>query len=1377
VGQSSIGADTVPASVNLQVSLANTENEVISRVDYLSGTTVVAQATAAPWSATWNATSAGSYSLTAKVYYSCKSPSKGGTRNSTSAPVTINVASTSVPTVSLAVAANSGIAPAEIQLAATAEDTGNGVDRVEFFVNGSLVGRVTQRPFTFYLSGVAAGTYTFQARAFNYQGGSATSANVSATVNAAPSLPAVPLSETRTSIFDYDTSTGLLIKEVIEPDKSDLCVATDYVYDNWGNRKTTTVRNCNGSTAKVPGGYAETITAAANALPAARTTNVFYDSRGQFPMGRVNALNQTSSEQHDHKTGALTIFGDINGLTTVYMVDPFGRKTAEYRPDGTSSTWTYGWTPAGTPGCTEGYVFPSRNFFPICYGNLRQDFDSTGAAVHPGLWEYFDRMERRLFSSRMALDGSDWIDENALWFDALGRVADEYKPFYRNQWLYETGPMTRRSYDVLGRVTRVREQLQFEVHSEKRISYEGMRTVTTVLPGWEDPQQVTIQETNAAGQTSVVYDAKGGRTRYDYTAFGQLAATDAQGVVSSATYDGRGRKKTSVDPDAGTWQYVYNVAGELIRQTNPRSQTTTLEYDRLGRMTKRSELEMVATWVYDTPNTTHCATPANRAVGQLTQVVTASGYGYNRYLCHDNAGRLNKQVVDIEGNLFTSSIAFDNASRPSVVTYPASASIPGGFQLKHVYNGQGYLTQLLNNANSAPIWQLTGQNPYGVNTGETLGAGGATISRSTDELGRVKQITAGAGGAIQNETYDYNLMGVLRSRAWVVGGVSRTETFVHDELNRLVSVSGASSKTYSYDLQGNLIGKPEVGTYNYTAGTHKLASVTGTVNGVANPSFSYDASGNITAGAGFSATWSSFDMPLTLTKGSTTDTFKYGAEHQRVKQVATPAPGSGSGTLTTFYLSNFEKEVNTATGITEYKHYISAGGRTIAIWVDRSNGTNEWRFLHQDRQGSVVAVTDYNGNVTERMSYDAWGKRRNTDGTDIAVTPIVRTDRGYTGHEMLDNIGLVHMNGRIYDPLLGRFISADPVIDGMLNPQAFNRYSYVLNSPLVLTDPTGLSPWVHLREAGKMVVLYVVGTAACYGNGYCGAALAGAYSGYQQRHDGTGAAIGAVNGLVSHEIGQQFPVFNKEGTFQGMWNLLENASAHAVQGCVNASLQGGNCGRAAAAQFTASVVGPALDEVLGTNNTPWMVLTRGVAGGAGSVAAGGTFEEGFREGVLEGVTNAASELLSSYQIGLQGEDAWDRYMRATGGTVIGRQLYYVVEVDGKVVLDAEGKPMKGIADGLGRTRWGGVEWAEVKNGQDAKWLKGQLERLPYIAQGNIRFYGQSAEQAGLAGLKLSDITKGGKYWAGFKFYEGPLGARRALRQYLREAFKAGGGKE
>jgi RHS repeat-associated protein len=212
-----------------------------------------------------------------------------------------------------------------------------------------------------------------------------------------------------------------------------------------------------------------------------------------------------------------------------------------------------------------------------------------------------------------------------------------------------------------------------------------------------------------------------------------------------------------------------------------------------------------------------------------------------------------------------------------------------------------------------------------------------------------------------------------------------------------------------------------------------------------------------------STSWTSFNLPLTITKGGTQTTFAYGPERQRVKQVQ-------SGPATTIYYGGaIEKEVTSST--TRIKTYLPRG---IGFLVETINSgaasltasaTPSRMYLHQDHLGSTIAITD-EARTKEVLSYDVWGKRRNADGSDGADTLTASGDRhGYTGHEHLDAVNLIHMNGRVYDPIVGRFVSADPTVPGFDNPQALNRYAYVLNNPLTFTDPSGFHP--NQAEADK----------------------------------------------------------------------------------------------------------------------------------------------------------------------------------------------------------------------------------------------------------------------------------------------------------------------
>jgi RHS repeat-associated protein len=199
------------------------------------------------------------------------------------------------------------------------------------------------------------------------------------------------------------------------------------------------------------------------------------------------------------------------------------------------------------------------------------------------------------------------------------------------------------------------------------------------------------------------------------------------------------------------------------------------------------------------------------------------------------------------------------------------------------------------------------------------------------------------------------------------------------------------------------------------------------------------------------------------------DTFVYGPELQRTKQTMTVTGGANPGTTMFWYGGTIEKEARSADNTTHVRTFLPPG----IVLIDRyasatadvtslTGSTRQTRYYQKDRLGSTVAVTDEAGTVLERQYYDPWGQRRNGDGSDNYALRSLDHRFGYTGHEHLDAIGLVHMNGRVYDPLLGRFMSADPTVPDPTDGQNYNRYSYVLNNPNVYTDPSGFA---QVKEA------------------------------------------------------------------------------------------------------------------------------------------------------------------------------------------------------------------------------------------------------------------------------------------------------------------------
>jgi len=145
----------------------------------------------------------------------------------------------------------------------------------------------------------------------------------------------------------------------------------------------------------------------------------------------------------------------------------------------------------------------------------------------------------------------------------------------------------------------------------------------------------------------------------------------------------------------------------------------------------------------------------------------------------------------------------------------------------------------------------------------------------------------------------------------------------------------------------------------------------------------------------------------------------------------------------------------------------------------RTGNVDSLFYVCTDHLGSITALVNEQGTVVERHSYDAWGRERNPNDWSSYTVAAGRLDRGYTTHEHLREFGLINMNGRVYDPILGRMLSPDNDVQNPFDSQNYNRYTYCLNNPLILIDPTGytwLSKWVYVVDG---VVTTVVLVAVC----------------------------------------------------------------------------------------------------------------------------------------------------------------------------------------------------------------------------------------------------------------------------------------------------------
>ena len=872
------------------------------------------------------------------------------------------------------------------------------------------------------------------------------------------------------------------------------------------------------------------------------STTLTYESTKTFVHDTTNYLGHTTTTEYDLGTGNLTILipPHLQGTSFIeYTYDPFGRKDHEYRPDG-------GWT-----------FYEYINFGSATSQHIKKREHIIGgpSVLDHYTNNYFDGMGRTYWVSSSA-PNDQWIITETQ-FDTMGRVLWKSNPYFDTD--PPPHPGTTFYYDGLSRGVDTITPDGYHITT----TYQGLKKIVT------NQRQKSTAYTNDVYQrlkkVEEDYNVSTGQsysvTEYSYDTLGNLTQViAAKGATeqntTSMTYDSLSKKIAMADPDMGNWSYEYDKSGNLAKQTDPKNPTQGIifNYDGLNRLTQKIYPDRTVTFTYDDP-----AVPYSK--GKLTKVSDPSGgeIKEDKVLEYDLMQRVKRSQKTIPGSspvIFEK--GYDSAGRAVAITYPGSRTY------SYEYDVAGNLLYLKDNASGNHLvdyseFTALGQAKYG-----TLPKPNNVSVKSTytydPPTARVKTlITQKLVGGTPTETFqdlNYQQFDGKGNLTTLIDNLnSITHSYTYDNLDRLLTAQGVGtnpySQNYTYDHIGNITYKSDVGTYNYTYSNrpHAVNYTTGSIN----INLQYDANGNMTqravaGGTTLDLTYNYDNKPTLIKKdGADHISFTYDGNSQRVKKY-------NHATLQTALYFGGSYEVRNGVEV----FHLFAGSRRIASV--RSDGKTQ--FYHPNHLGSASVITDQNGDKKEKIEYFPFGTYREALDYDPTFPDVNYT---FTDQEDDDEFGFYNYGARLYDPLLGRFISPDSLVPDPGDPQALNRYTYCLNNPLIYTDPSGEFFAVLWPFVATMALLGAQGAYSAYRNGEdtLGIIKAGAIS---AGINAVGIAAGIMaGGIVTElltpaalaEIGASSSAANIIGAMSGGF------TGGAVSGGGNAAVNGGNVWQAA----------------------------------------------------------------------------------------------------------------------------------------------------------------------------------------------------------------------
>jgi len=889
--------------------------------------------------------------------------------------------------------------------------------------------------------------------------GTSTSGNVYAKRNISTATPLVLNAIQQTTLgaattqLSYDgqsygtaPSVGNVTSQSVWDDVDSKWITSSQTYDSYGNVLTKTD-------------------------PRGKVTQFYYDdSTHAFPNRVVvdpqnGTGTQTTTTAFDFYSGLITSQTDPNGSVSTVdytnqllsAVDPFGRPGVTYGPSISGQRQRV----------TTTYLDSARQV--IVAGDLSNENDKllkTRTSV--------DQLGR-VTTTEQTEDGINYTISSATVYQQMGKITLSSNP--KRSGVATTDGWARTTLDSAGRVIEVSSFSGATQPPSTGTNANWTGSVTTTY----DANLTTVTDQagklrrsllDALGRLARVDEPDGGNslgtvaspvqpTSYTYNVLGNLLTVTQGAQTRTFTYDTLSRLRTAATGESGTVTYSYDDNGNLLTRQDARSVTTNVAYDALNRPTAKTYTDGTPRldYYYDTQSLPGGAPTFDRgyAKGRLV-AVTYGGGSAGSYRGYDARGLILRQYQQTDTvNYLTEATYLLNGATQSVI-YPAVPGAADRRTITYTPDNAGRLSSLSAAATSyAPMASVSniGYSAQGKLTTEIYGNSltHAVTYNSRLQPSEIKLGTVGNPTSVISIAYNYGTTvnnGNVQSLTYAGGGLSYTQTFGYDSLNRLTTAnenSGSNwSQTNGYDRYGNRwidLGGGNQSLY-FTANNRISGS-------------SYDQAGNLLNDG--SHTYS-YNAENKVVQVDNVNAYIYDGEGQRVRKLI------GDNLRFIYGIGGqLIMEFNGSTGVL-IKEYIYGAGSLLATVEPIAANSNGTRYITSDHLGSPRVVTSSSAAVVSRHDYLPFGDEigagvgGRTSGMGFPGAADGLRQK-FTSKERDTETGLDYFGARYYTSMQGRFTSADPLLSSasIYDAQTWNRYAYTLNNPLKYIDPLGLYEW------------------------------------------------------------------------------------------------------------------------------------------------------------------------------------------------------------------------------------------------------------------------------------------------------------------------------